>query len=886
MWIRRTILNVAVSLTALGIACRPAPIAGQADAAKLTVSDCESAWEGGVPDAEHVQQGEHSVKWAHGDSRSVTTGDIPHDWSGFNALSFWLYSEKATGSRFHVLLFSENAESDGIDYYSLALKVDFAGWRRLLIPFDEIGRVRSPLGWGNIERLTLHAAWDPRTVIDPDTVLYIDAVELTHSAAEGGPRMTDEELFEALDPDAAGMDRMRAALAKGDMAAAKHALAEHIRTRREPQWFTMRRERPAVPADRPDTTRADKIMAHELTIHGATKQFGPRIEWDANPLSEGEERTNEWNASLNRHYHMPPLVSAYLATGEDKYAAEVVAQITAWIEDCPVLVHSSGNSPYHYAWETLNVAVRIGRTWPDVFHQCLPSPAVTDEFIVQFLKSCCEHARHLMKWPSNGNWLTMESTGIFYTGVLYPMFREAADWRKTAIERLYMQLNEQVYPDGLEYELALGYNLFCLRNFTGVLDLAKLNARMDDIPEDYLATIENMYEYIMYATMPDSRAPGLNDSGDAAAAPLLRKGLEYFPDRRDFLYVATGGAEGEPPAETSHANPYSGHYIMRSGWGSGASYLLFDAGLFGAGHQHEDKLTFVLFANGRQQIIDAGNYYYNASRWRRYVLSTRGHNTIMVDGLDQHRRRNRETYILRPPFEPLDNEWVSDQSFEYVVGTYDDGYGPERKKIAAHTRGILFVKPDYWIVTDTLLPADNEQHTYESLFHLNADEATVDEHTKALTTATAERSRIAIVPLAAEGLEVNVVKGLEEEPVQGWANNPWRPVPTAIYRVRAKGPVDMLQVLYPVAAGKELPIAEVAAIPVEAEAPAVGAAIRFKDGAAHYFVQCREPGTDGRNVHFADFETDARIALVKVSAAGEIEQVLRVGGTFVRRGGG
>ncbi|MGD8239688.1 MAG: heparinase II/III-family protein, partial [Armatimonadota bacterium] len=303
---------------------------------------------------------------------------------------------------------------------------------------------------------------------------------------------------------------------------------------------------------------------------------------------------------------------------------------------------------------------------------------------------------------------------------------------------------------------------------------------------------------------------------------------------------------------------------------------------FGAGHQHEDKLTFILFAGGRPQIIDAGNYYYNASRWRRYVLSTRGHNTVMVDGLDQHRRRNRDTYVLTPPFEPLDNVWISAESFDYVVGTYDDGYGPERKRIAAHTRSILFVKPDYWIVTDTLTPSDAAEHTYESLFHLNADEAAVDDDTKAVMTGAGERSGVAIVPLPAEGLEVEVVKGREDEPVQGWANHPWRPVPTAVYRLRASGPVDMLHVLYPRAAG-DPPIATVEAIPVEAEAPAVGAAIRFTDGSAHYFVQHRSPGGP---IGFADFETDARMALVKMSADGAVQDTLHVGGTYVRRSGG
>jgi hypothetical protein len=82
------------------------------------------------------------------------------------------------------------------------------------------------------------------------------------------------------------------------------------------------------------------------------------------------------------------------------------------------------------------------------------------------------------------------------------------------------------------------------------------------------------------------------------------------------------------------------------------------------------------------------------------------------------------------------------------------------------------------------------------------------------------------VPLRAEGLEVEVVKGREDEPVQGWANHPWRPVPTAVYRLRASGPADMLHLLYPLAAG-EPPIATVEALPVAADAPAVGAASVF-----------------------------------------------------------
>jgi len=187
---------------------------------------------------------------------------------------------------------------------------------------------------------------------------------------------------------------------------------------------------------------------------------------------------------------------------------------------------------------------------------------------------------------------------------------------------------DDVYPDGLEIELALEYNNWVVNNFADVFELARLNDRAGEFPADYVAQLERMFSYLAYAAMPNGITPGLNDSNNMSPAELLKKGVKYFPAREDLLWVATRGKQGKQPETTSLAFPYTGHYVMRSGWDPNARYLLLDAGPFGSAHQHEDKLHLIVYAFGRQLLLDAGNYMYDNSRWRRYVLSTRGHNTV------------------------------------------------------------------------------------------------------------------------------------------------------------------------------------------------------------------------------------------------------------------
>ena len=642
-----------------------------------------------------------------------------------------------------------------------------------------------------------------------------------------GQLMTDAELFANLNLDLPALADVRRAVSAGDLVAAKKALAANFRSRKSPVWTVDWRQPEFLTSKRKLNAdpRVEKVMQHKFDFTKGpnlvgTLDFGPKIDWTANPTT-GEAKTHLWNESLNRHFHFRLLAESYWRTGQDKYAKEVADEIMDWITSNPPVQGVNGNGMKNgcEAWQTLTTSIRLSDVWPNTIYRCLGSPAFTDEVICAIYKTVCQQARHLMRWPSGGNWLTSESNGLFIGGMLFPEFKEAPEWRRTGLARLYKQLDDEIYPDGEEYELAAGYNNWVVAEFAGIIEQADRNGLRAEVPADFLVKMEKMFSYLCLSAMPNDAIPGLNDSGNSDVRKLLETGFNLFPKRTDFQYIATGGREGRAPAEISHAFPWCGHYVMRSGWDKDATYMLFDAGPFGYGHQHEDKLHFVLWSNGRQLVLDPGSFSYDHSRWRKYVLTSPGHNTVLVDGQGQHRSGKKETYFWPRPWNtpaPPQNDarWKSTKDFDYASGLYTNGYGNQNEIAVIHRRQIMFLKAEkLFVIYDTLTPQDQREHSYEALFHLDATNAVVDPATKTIRSENPGAANIAIIPATGGGLDVGIVKGKTDEPVQGWANHPWRAIPTAIFRKTGNGAVNLSFALEPLATNATARVASLEQIP-------------------------------------------------------------------------
>ncbi len=616
-------------------------------------------------------------------------------------------------------------------------------------------------------------------------------------ATDGDPRLWDNELFDSLDPGFPALSQVMTLQKRGDISGALSALAAFVRAREEPADFGQKAKRD----QNADTSRAESILSHRFVVVGIPHTFGEDIDWSFNPTTAPGSRfdsDNEWTWQLNRHGAWVTLARAYQATGDERFAEEFDSQFSDWVAECPVPINGANQRPYS-KWRTIEAGIRMSWTWPSVFTIFRRSPSVRDSTLISMLKSMIEHGRYLRSYQTGGNWVTMEMNGLFHVGVLLSFVKESKDWRDFAAKRLLAELDTQVYPDGAQIELTPGYHNVALRSFLGPVEIAGPYGYR--LPDDYLTKLERMFAYNMSVMRPDRDAPRWNDSWHVDVPGILKKGFALFDHRKDFQWIATNGQEGTPPDHTSRFFPYAGQVVMRSGWESDALFLGFEAGPFGYGHQHEDKLGIVIFAYGKELLVEGGSYAYDASKWRRYVLSSYAHNVVLVDDQGQVRRGlPRQQYVSR---EPVDVAFHSDAQYDYARGTYDLGFGRRDQRPARHSREVVFLKkPGVFFIRDTLEPLDGKSHSYQVLLHLDAQNVNVDRDNGVVETQDAGSANIRIVPSRGGDLKTSVVCGQEIPVVQGWLPRGHgirgvRPIPTIVYERRSAKPVRFLTVLQP-----------------------------------------------------------------------------------------
>jgi hypothetical protein len=118
---------------------------------------------------------------------------VPHDWSTWDALELWIYSEKANGAPLKILVDSDNTETEETDYYLAIMSVTWTGWRQVLLPKWALTPYLKPRGWDQIRGLTIAGAQWGLAEPKPDTVLYVDDIGLVRLGKQAQLAVEDFE---------------------------------------------------------------------------------------------------------------------------------------------------------------------------------------------------------------------------------------------------------------------------------------------------------------------------------------------------------------------------------------------------------------------------------------------------------------------------------------------------------------------------------------------------------------------------------------------------------------------------------------------------------------------------------------------------------------------
>lgn len=493
-----------------------------------------------------------------------------------------------------------------------------------------------------------------------------------------------------------------------------------------------RRLRISAPGHRPET-RHD-FTRNRFTFLNHTCALSEPLDWFPT------DATQLWKYNLHYFDYTVDLAWRYLVKHEEVAFQLFKRLADSWMAACPLATP--------LAWDPYPISLRTSNwlkayTWfgPEIDRD-LPFAARLRQSIwtqLRFLEDNLEY--HLL-----GNHL-IENGRALLLGGLFFQDKDGERWYRKGRQILADELQEQFLADGGHYERSPMYHQIMLHLYTDIIDA--LAQQGHAIPIELEQRTEDMHRWLQNMLHPDGEIALFNDAAFGIAGPAVAQvGPDALPDGFQAL-------------------PESGYFVFRDNQMGNA--LLFDCGPLGPDHQpghgHCDALSFELSVGGTRFIVDSGvsNYYGDENR-RHYYRSTRAHNTIVVDEMEQSEIWGRFRVARRAY--PGDVCYQAEKAgLAYAIGSHD-GYQrlPGNPR---HRRWVGWVDRRFWLICDHISGAGD--HRLANLLHFHPDVALQEqgESHDSGRALLASRNGISLKICTWGAQHTRQIRG-QAEPLQGW----------------------------------------------------------------------------------------------------------------------
>ena len=389
--------------------------------------------------------------------------------------------------------------------------------------------------------------------------------------------------------------------------------------------------------------------------------------------------------------------------------------------------------------------MECGLRIPVFLHALVLFPNLSDADRRKIIHTIYEHAwlisRRLSLYSSLGNHTICECMGLIFASLLFRSTGEGREWLEKGIHLLDTEISHQILDDGGPAEQSMNYHRFVLDLYWMVVGLLEKNDLYDCLA--WKQRLLRGETFMAAFTDRQGNIPSIGDSDDGhAIAPGL------MPERPTVVV----------DEKTYQSFPAAGYTIIR---GRSKTRMIFDHGPLGMAplynHGHADALSIILYKEETPLLIDPGTYRYNGvPQWREYFKSTRAHNTVTIDGLDQ---AVQETgFIWSRPYS-VDGYAAHEAASGVDVQARHNGYSRIRHPVW-HKRAISIDHNRYTIV-DTF--EGSGVHDYELNFHLHPDAVAFSNGSEWVI----DNSHVTCTIALKDGSEFRHFKG-QIEPILGW----------------------------------------------------------------------------------------------------------------------
>jgi hypothetical protein len=611
-----------------------------------------------------------------------------------------------------------------------------------------------------------------------------------------------KEFFELVDLQTPGLEKARGLVAESDFSAAlnayRDALLDDLKNRdfgeMVTHWGVSSADEMLQGIVRLKR-HAGGISKNNIGLPGAIDWVKPTVDEildepkNVEPAAR-ESSNRDWSTHLASMHHMLCLVDAYAVGCDVKYAALWLATWEDFALRQKDAVRHADEKQFNSlgaGWGVLFVAWRMEGFWkglnrlakqlPADQYGALPGPELARVLISMANDHAAVQAVRLKDAKGAPNQIAHAASCLMIEALGFKGGKQTADWARITrdfVARYYRSIN---LPDGTNFEQAVNYN-------KGNPELAVSLLRMygpgtPDWLEPFLPCARQTLLYLASVVRNGSHHGALTRMGqdDRMEDGRLRRYLKYLPneDVERILNHVYGDGKLPPPSFSSVAFPYSGYYVMRTGWGKDDAYSFFKASRRPRGHARSDNAAIhFICAYGRDLLIDSGSSSYGEHKINAYLQSSFSKNTIQVDCKGQVWQDNRgpETSADKP----IANRWLTSSRYDFAEGVYAGGY-EDPKIMVRHERQLIFLRdPQIWIVTDRLrgetgTMSGTETHTYTQTWNFPEDfapdQVTFDVSKKIIQTLDPKGPNISLRHFSSAQIEYEKYYG-QENPMRGW----------------------------------------------------------------------------------------------------------------------